>query len=348
MGKGARVLEVYEFMQKQSLPYEAKVVHVMARAREFYEKLDGNVFCSVGGLDSITLLLFLRKYVDKNIKGVSVSVLEDKSIQEIHQQLGNMVFLKPQKSKIAVIREFGYPVISKEKAGKIELLQNPTEKNSTVRNAIITGDTGEQGGWRTGTRMRLPQKWLDLFGGPENEKYGTHYQTAPFKVSNKCCYYMKEKPANDYAKQTSGFPYMGLMASEGGQRRNALMKHGCNYYGKTTTRSCPFAIFERQDILQLALDMETPVPAIYGEIVRRPDGTLFTTRAQRTGCTMCGFGIHIEDRPHRFDRLLEDNPKEWNFWLIEMGWGEVLDYIGVAWRPEATIFDFGAVNECAN
>lgn len=31
--------------------------------------------------------------------------------------------------------------------GKIELLQNPTEKNKTVRHAIITGETGEYGGW---------------------------------------------------------------------------------------------------------------------------------------------------------------------------------------------------------
>ena len=46
------------------------------------------------------------------------------------------------------------------------------------------------------------------------------------------------------------------MASEGGQREEALIEHGCNYYGKTVTRSAPFAIFMRQDILQLALDMD--------------------------------------------------------------------------------------------
>ncbi|GAH65908.1 unnamed protein product, partial [marine sediment metagenome] len=56
-------MEPYEFEQKQSLPYEAKVTLAKLRAREFYDKLGGNVFCSVGGLDSITLLFFLRKYV---------------------------------------------------------------------------------------------------------------------------------------------------------------------------------------------------------------------------------------------------------------------------------------------
>lgn len=309
--------------------------------------MNGKVFCSVGGLDSITLLIFLRKYVNPSIPGVSVSVLEDKTIQKIHRQFDNFVFLKPYKSKVQVIRECGFPVISKEKAGKIKMLQNPSEKNVTVRHAIMTGETGAYGGWRKGTRMRLPQKWLNLFGGPENEKYGTDYMTAPFKVSADCCYYMKEKPADDWAKQNKVKPYMGLMASEGGQREKALVKHGCNYYGKTVTRSCPFAIFNRQDLLQLALELNSPVPIIYDEIVRNPDGTLRTTKAQRTGCTMCGFGIHIEKRPHRFDRLRETNPKEWYFWMHECvideetgekyGWGKVLDYIGIKWRdiPDA-------------
>ena len=49
---------------------------------------------------------------------------------------------------------------------------------------------------------------------------------------------------------------------------------------------------------------------------------------------MCGFGIHIEERPHRFDRLREDNEKEWRFWMYDMGWGEVLDYIGIEWENE--------------
>jgi hypothetical protein len=78
--------------------------------------------------------------------------------------------------------------------------------------------------------------------------------------------------------------------------------------------------------------MKTPIPAIYGEIKRQPDGTLETTRAKRTGCTMCGFGIHMEKRPHRFDRLRQDNPKEWAFWMYEMGWGKVLSYIGIGWE----------------
>lgn len=330
-------MEPYEFIQKQSLPYEAKVIHATRIAREFEDwaiEHDKNLCISVGGLDSITLYYFLRP-IGIDATPVSVSSIEDKSNQEIHHQIPGMVFINPYKSKVEVLREFGYPVISKEKAGKIHMLQNPSEKNSTVRHAIITGECGALGKFKTvktGSRMRLPQKWLDLFGGPENEAYGTHYQTAPFKVSSDCCYYMKEKPVHDWQKKNNMIPYLGLMASEGGQRQKSLTRNGCNYFGKTTVRSCPFAIFNRQDILQLALDLNAPVPHIYGEIVRDSNGDLRTTRAQRTGCSMCGFGIHIEKRPHRFDRLREDNLKEWHFWMYTMGWGKVLTYIGIGWE----------------
>lgn len=315
-------MEIWEFKQKQSLPYEAKVTLAKLRAREFYDKLECNVFCSIGGLDSITLLFFLRRYVSKSIPGVSVSSLEDKSIQAIHSQLENMVILKPEKSKIEVIRELGYPVISKTIADKIEQLQNPTEKNATIRHAILTGETGKQGGYKNSRFMKLPDKWQRLFVEQE----------APFKVSGKCCYYMKEKPCDRYSRETGQFVYMALMADEGGRREISLMKHGCNYYGKTVTRSCPFAIFNKDDLLRLALELEVPVPAIYGEIIKNGDGRFTTTKAKRTGCTMCGFGIHMEGRPHRFDRLRESDYKQWHFWMYNQGWGKVLTYIGVKWE----------------
>jgi 3'-phosphoadenosine 5'-phosphosulfate sulfotransferase (PAPS reductase)/FAD synthetase len=320
------------FKQKQSLPYEAKVRHAEIRAREFYDALDGRVHVSVGGLDSITLLLFLRG-IGIDCPAVSVSSLEDGSIRRIHKELG-VCALKPLKRQVDVIREFGFPVLSKETAQKIAALQNPTEKNATVRHAIITGETGAFGGYRYSKKMRLSKCWLRKFGGPENEREGTDYGTAPFRVSDKCCYYLKEKPGDQYARENGTSPYLGLMASEHGRREKSLMINGCNYFGKRVTRSAPFAVFSRDDLLRLALDLDVPVPEIYGEIKRDDAGGLYTTMAQRTGCSMCGFGIHLERRPHRFDRLREANPKAWRFWMYDVGWGEVLNYIGIGWKDD--------------
>ncbi len=335
--------KIASFQVKQKQDYEFKKRYAAVRVREFITECDRrglNTHVSVGGLDSITLLLFIRS-LGYDIPAVSVSVLEDKSIQRVHKQLG-VISLTPIKSKASILQEFGFPVLSKEIAAKIETLQNPTEKNKTVRHAIITGETGEYGGYRTGTRMKMSQKWLEKFGGYENETEGVDYQKPPFKVSSKCCEYLKERPCDCWAKENNSVPFLGLMASEGGRRQKSLMINGCNYFGKSTIRSAPFAIFDRQDLLKLAVELNVPVPDIYGTIKRDENGTLYTTKAQRTGCSMCGFGIHLEKRPHRFDRLFESNPAEWDFWMHRCvtdsetgehyGWGKVLDYIGVGWR----------------
>ena len=45
--------------------------------------------------------------------------------------------------------------MSKEIASKIEHIQSPTERNKTIRHAIITGETGEYGGYRKNSKMKL-------------------------------------------------------------------------------------------------------------------------------------------------------------------------------------------------
>lgn len=355
---------IEQFRKNQREPYSSKRSRAANLAWEFYKnvEIDGQCYVAVGGLDSIVLYLFLRS-IGIDVPAVSVSGLEDKSIQKIHKALGVIALKsatdaegKPY-SKVKVIRQFGWPVISKEVAGKISHLQHPTPDNATVRHAIISGETGAQGGYRIGSKMQLRSWILKLFGGADPEGKELGYAEADILVSDKCCYYLKEKPCDDYHKETGRWPYMGLMASEGGRREKALAVNGCNYISPTTRRSCPFATFLRQDILTMALEMDawyqenytmfpgpkldTIVPAIYGEIKCNEKGELYTTDAQRTGCSMCGFGIHLEERPHRFDLLWERNPKEWDMWMNHVcqnsegewyGWGHVLDYIGVKWR----------------
>lgn len=345
---------IADFNVKMQMPYSFKKRYAAIRAEEFVRECDKrglNYHVSVGGLDSITLLMFLRSlHIDA--PAISVSYLEDVSIQKVHRQLG-VECMKPLVkeeredgkkiywTKNSVIREFGFPVLSKEIAGKIELLQNPTEKNKTVRHAIITGETGAYGGNRKESLMRMSQRWLDIFGGADAEGAALGYKAAPFKVSAKCCYYLKERPCDIWAKEHNSVPFLGLMASEGGRRAKSLKLNGCNYFGESTIRSAPFAIFQRQDILQLALDLNVPIPEIYGEIVRDPDGTLRTTKAQRTGCSMCGFGVHMDKRPNKFDLLHDERPKEWERLMTHLvedengewyGWGKVLDYIGIGWE----------------
>ena len=71
----------------QALPYKVKVKRAELRAKEYIERLDDmglQAHVSVGGLDSIVLLLFLR-HIGIDVPAISVSSLEDKSIQEVHR-----------------------------------------------------------------------------------------------------------------------------------------------------------------------------------------------------------------------------------------------------------------------
>lgn len=357
-----------EMLQKQRVPYSIKVKMSEQRIRDFIEECDirgYNYHVSVGGLDSIVLAHLIER-MGYDVPRVSASTLEDISIQRVHKEMGCIV-VAPLKSKIKILQEEGFPVLSKKIANKIDTLAHPTEKNKTVRHAIITGECGEQGHFATDSKMRLPMTYLKLFGGLDKEGEALGYKKPNFQVSHKCCYYLKEAPCDNWAKEHNSVPFLGLMASEGGQRADALEENGCNYFGKTTARSCPFAFYYHSDVVHLAVDLGVHIPEIYGEVKtsKEPnefgDYEYYTTGEQRTGCSMCGFGIQLENRPHRFDRLWERNPKEWEFWMMkcckhedgtEYGWGEVLDYIGIKWRDPAhwwlesevadqrTIFDY--------
>lgn len=351
-----------KMVARQRLPYEVKVRRAGLRVREFITECDGrflNYHVSVGGLDSIVLAKFIES-LGYDIPRVSASSLEDKTIQAVHKEMG-CINVKPLKSKVKIIREEGFPVISKKVANKINTIANPTDKNATVRHAIITGECGAQGRYAKNSKMQLPKKYLKLFGGLDKEGEALGYKVPPFKVSSKCCYYLKEAPCDNWAAEHNSVPFLGLMASEGGQRADALEENGCNYFGATTIRSAPFSYFYHHEIVRLAVDLGVHIPEIYGEVKIDKDGHYYTTGEQRTGCSMCGFGIHLEKRPHRFDRLYERNPKEWDFWMNKcceddngekFGWGKVLDYIGVQWenpehwylnsevKGQMSIFDF--------
>lgn len=329
-----------------AMSYEDKLDVATARILEWTEVCADagmDYAVSVGGLDSIVLLEFCRKVLGE-CRGASVSALEDASIQKVHEEMG-VEKIKPDMNFHKVLNTFGFPLYSKQIAGKLDHLQTPRDQADKrllyYNHALMTGDTGPWGHFEHSESMKLDDDILELFGGHYAEdRPDLSCKVAPFRVSDKCCQVMKEAPAMRWQEENHIYPFLGLMQIEGGQRRFSLRKYGCNYVGKNTVRSCPFNYFNRNDLLTLALDLKVHVPEIYGEIVMGDDGKLRTTKAQRTGCAMCGFGLHLEARPHRFDRLRERNPKYWEYLMYRCvedesgvyGWGRVLDYIGIEWE----------------
>lgn len=144
---------IKRFVAMQRLPYEVKVKRAEQRVHEFYQEIvdtrGKNVHISVGGLDSLTLLYFIRSlgYSEDEVPAIGATVLEHKSIRKIHKREG-VIPVYPDIPKHKIIQEFGFPVISKMKAKKISLLQDPDAEKITFIHAIMTGDMGKQGNYQ--------------------------------------------------------------------------------------------------------------------------------------------------------------------------------------------------------
>lgn len=103
-----------ELKQLQSLPYEAKLIRTKRKIKEWYEHWQGDVYVSVSGKDSTVVLDIVRKmYPD--VVGVFVDTgLEYPEVRELAKSHDNMIILHTDKPFWQVVRDYGYPIISKE------------------------------------------------------------------------------------------------------------------------------------------------------------------------------------------------------------------------------------------
>ena len=150
---------------------------------------------------------------------------------------------------------------------------------------------------------------------------------APFKISDRCCTVMKEKPLNAYHKETGRKPYIGLLASESLRRQNAWQRTGCNAFDTVNPNSKPLAFWTEQDILVFIKQENLKIADVYGSIVEE-NGRLKTTGEQRTGCMYCLIGAHLH-KPNRIQRLKETDPARYEYAMEQLGMREVLEWLKI-------------------
>jgi 3'-phosphoadenosine 5'-phosphosulfate sulfotransferase (PAPS reductase)/FAD synthetase len=315
------------------LPYELKLRLTEKRIIDWYNHWNGDVYVSFsGGLDSTVLLHMVRKFLYDDIPAVFCDTgLEYPELVQFIRTFENVTIIKAEKSFRQVIKEYGYPIISKETAAKIRKLRhgNLSEK---YRNYLMNGD-------ERGSLGKLADKWKMLID-------------APFNTSEKCCDIMKKKPFKEYYKETGRVPYIGITQDEGFQRQRQYEKTGCNVYEANAPKSQPLGFWTKQDILRYVVENDLKVCSVYGDIVERKNGfkanklkmrlqakykkpiELTTTGVERTGCMWCGFGCHLEKCPNRFQQMQTTHPQLYDYCMKDwdkggLGLGNVLDYINV-------------------
>ena len=197
----------------------------------FNDEYDTYVSIS-GGKDSEILLRECRKRKSNTPAVYVKNGMEYPEVTEQALSHENVIVLKPVMDHRSVIINFGYPVISKDVSNIIYGARHSKDKKTNYLNRLDgLNDDGTHSEFR---QMYKKYKFL---------------LDAPFEISNKCCYFIKEKPCFDFEKKTGLKPFVGTMADESQQRLNAWLKTGCNNFAGDRPMSKPLSVWTEQDVL---------------------------------------------------------------------------------------------------
>ena len=295
----------------QSLPLEDKVKMTRARIEEWMEAWQGGCYVSLSGGKDSAVLLHLVRALYPGVPAVFADTgLEHPEVRRYALSQENVTAVRPKKPFWEVVRDRGYPVISKYVAGSIACARryDPLGRNRRFMH-------GEPFIRRDGTPMRSR---FDL------SIWQRLAEEAPFRISDVCCDKMKKEPLRAYERATGRKPFIATLAGESQMRRQAWLRGGCNAFSGHI-RSTPMAFWREQDVLAYIERTHLPIAPVYGQVERDRHG-LYLTGASRTGCLFCGFGAHLEKGEGRFVQLNREWPKLGRYCLEGGEWMDNPDY----------------------
>lgn len=113
--------EEWELSQMQSLPLEAKIIKTQQRIKEFVDVFgsDGVYVSFSGGKDSTVLLDIVRSVYPDVLAVFADTGLEYPEIRKFARSFDNVEVVRPKLRFDQVIKQYGYPVISKEVSNAI-------------------------------------------------------------------------------------------------------------------------------------------------------------------------------------------------------------------------------------
>ena len=67
------------------------------------------------------------------------------------------------------------------------------------------------------------------------------------------------------------------------------------------------------------------------------EGIYQTTGVNRTGCMWCGFGVHLQKNPNKFQQMKCTHPEIHDYCIREcenggLGYGKIFDFMGIKYE----------------
>lgn len=286
-------VQPYELAQMQSLPLEAKVIKSQMRIKEWYEYWNGQVYISFSGGKDSTVLASVARDIFPDIPLVFINTgNEFPEIVRFVKSVSGVTWLRPQYTIKEIFDRFGFPVISKDQSRFISDVRSPTvsARLKALRLSSVSGHS-------------ISQKWRFMLD-------------APFKISDRCCYYLKESILRKYERSARRRAIMGTMASDSVRRKFSYLKSGCNLVTGNNIASKPLSFWLEKDIWEYIHQRGLPYSDIYD------------MGYERTGCFACGFGCHLK-KPNQMQLLKQTHPKLWLYCMDYLGMREVLTFAGI-------------------
>lgn len=122
-------------------------------------------------------------------------------------------------------------------------------------------------------------------------------------ISDKCCDKLKKEPIRKKAKELNlKCAILGILASESYQREKDWIDNGCNvFYKRKDNQSRPLSFWTSKDIDEYIKLYKIRIPKLYD------------MGYHRNGCMYCGFGVHLESNPNRFQKLKKTHPVQYDY-----------------------------------
>lgn len=292
----------------QELPLKLKIKKSLTHIKNWYSYFKGNIVVSYSGGKDSTVLLHMVRSIYPEVPAVFVNTgLEFPEVVEHVKQTENTIILKPKMTFREVLKEHGVCFPSKDVAGYIFYARQGKKWALDRLNGV--NSNGEISSFR--------QRYV---------KY-KYLLDAPFKISAKCCYILKESPLDQFQKMNKSGILIATLASESVRRKNAWIQSGCNIYDAFNPSSKPLSFWTEQDILEYIYINKITIPAVYGEI-KQDKGKFTLTGEKRTGCMFCLIGCHL-DEVNKFERMKEMHPSHYKYCMEVLHLKEILNWLNI-------------------